>query len=434
MSHLDQHNILANNQHGFRTKRSTETQLLTTIDDLAQSLDNKGHMDVLILDFTKAFDTVAHKRLLRKLEHYGVVGNTHRWITKWLTQRTQTVVVDGESSTAIKVGSGVPQGTVLGPLMFLLYINDIGDEVHDSKLRLFADDCLLYREIRTRNDEEGLQQDLDKLTNWAKKWQMSFNAKKCFQLKITNKKSPINTEYKMSGHVIERINHHPYLGVELAEKLSWGEHINIITQKANRSLNFIRRNLGRCSSKTKEMAYKSLVQPHLQYACAAWDPHQAQHIQKIEKIQSRAARFVTGNYGRYESVSTMKTELGWLPQQASRFVCRMTTLYKITNSHIAVSLPDNITPNTRVSRGHHDHQFTVPPAYIDSYKFSFFPRTIRCWNILPPSIISSPTPDAFKASIIKALKTKELYMVPPRDIYNRPRLGSSSDSLPGAMF
>ena len=142
MKHIDSNNILVPFQHGFRSGRSTETQLVQTIDDLATTLNLKGRTDILILDFSKAFDTVAHQRLLRKLHYYGIRGGTGKWLSQWLINRTQTVVVDGENSQPERVKSGVPQGTVLGPLMFLLYINDIGQNIKSSKIRLFADDCL----------------------------------------------------------------------------------------------------------------------------------------------------------------------------------------------------------------------------------------------------------------------------------------------------
>jgi hypothetical protein len=143
MGHLDRHELLVDNQHGFRRGRTTETQLVQTLEDLAKELDNKQQIDTLILDFSKAFDTVPHQRLLRKLDHHGVRGKTNIWIESWLTQRTQQVVVDGTTSNPVSVRSGVPQGTVLGPLMFLLYINDIGRGIK-STIRLFTDDCLLY--------------------------------------------------------------------------------------------------------------------------------------------------------------------------------------------------------------------------------------------------------------------------------------------------
>ena len=128
-----------------------------------------------VLDFSKAFDMVPHKRLLAKLNHLGIHGNVHRWIGHFLQERQQCVVVDGETSDSIRVDSGVPQGTVLGPLLFLCFINDLPDCVQSS-VRLFADDCLLYRPIKSPEDQHILQQDLSALEAWTVKWGMKFNA------------------------------------------------------------------------------------------------------------------------------------------------------------------------------------------------------------------------------------------------------------------
>ena len=141
-------------------------------------MDNHYQIDLILLDFTKAFDKVPHRHLLTKLSYYGISGNVHKWIETWLTQRTQQVVVDGEFSCLASVRSGVPQGTVLGPLMFLIYVNDIADDV-SSSLRLFADDCLLYRVIKSDLDAVHLQCDLNHLSQWAQTWQMKFNLDKC---------------------------------------------------------------------------------------------------------------------------------------------------------------------------------------------------------------------------------------------------------------
>jgi hypothetical protein len=150
MSHLEKHHILSEFQHGFRSGHSCESQLLITIEDLARNLDNNRQTDVQILDFQKAFEVVPHQRLLQKLFFYGIRGPILQWIRNWLTTRTQRVVVDGETSDASQVKSGVPQRTVLGPLMFLLYINDIAHHIDSStRIRLFADDCLLYRVIQS---------------------------------------------------------------------------------------------------------------------------------------------------------------------------------------------------------------------------------------------------------------------------------------------
>ena len=190
IQHCNNHNIITDRQHGFRTKHSCESQLILTTEDLLHSLDQKNQVDIVILDFSKAFDTIAHNRLQAKLQMYGIKGKTLNWISKWLKFRTQRVVIDGENSKDVPVISGVPQGTVLGPLMFLLYINDINQGL-SSQIRLFADDCVLYREIRSQADAEILQNDLNKLVSWSHKWQMKFNIAKCHTLSAHRKKTPI---------------------------------------------------------------------------------------------------------------------------------------------------------------------------------------------------------------------------------------------------
>ena len=151
---------------------SCDSQLLITVEDLARNLDHGLQTDVLILDFQKAFDKVPHQRLIQKLNFYDIRGNILDWVTQWLTSRTQRVVVDGEVSEHVHVKSGVPQGTVLGPLMFLIYINDIADNISsETHIRLFADDCVLYRPIQSSSDTDTLQMDLNSLTDWVTKWQ-----------------------------------------------------------------------------------------------------------------------------------------------------------------------------------------------------------------------------------------------------------------------
>merc|ERR1711923_386122 len=168
----------------LRRRRSCETQLLITTHDLAKIMNRRSQADVAVLAFSKAFDKVPHERLIQKLNHCNLHPNTVEWIRSFLTDRSQRVVVDGHTSDEKPVLSGVPQGSVLGPILFLIFINDISDSI-DSFLRLFADDCLLYREIKTREDQDMLQKDLDTLVKWAKKWGMEFNIKKCNILSIT---------------------------------------------------------------------------------------------------------------------------------------------------------------------------------------------------------------------------------------------------------
>ena len=175
LKHFDKQNILTSLNHGFRSGYSTETQLLVTMDDLLQANDGNIQMDIAILDFSKAFDTVPHDRLLQKLEPYGIRGNLHKWLSSFLKDRQMNVVVEGGNSESVYVESGVPQETVLGPLMFLCHINDLPDSAK-SQVRLFADDCLMmmmtliYRQIKTQKDHQILQNDLKELEILAAKW------------------------------------------------------------------------------------------------------------------------------------------------------------------------------------------------------------------------------------------------------------------------
>ena len=184
-------NILADCQHGFCSQRSCETQLVQFFHDMVSNLDralNRGHRqtDVIIIDFAKAFDKVPHRTLLYKLHYYGIRGSTHQWIASWLSERFQKVVlhVDGQASDPVPVLSGVPLGSVLGPFLFLIFINDLPDNIRSS-VCLFADDCVLYRNIKTLTDCQILQDDLNSLGQWETDWQMKFNVAKCHSMRVT---------------------------------------------------------------------------------------------------------------------------------------------------------------------------------------------------------------------------------------------------------
>ena len=182
-------------------------------------------MDLVILDFAKAFDRVPNRRLLGKLDHYGIRGSTHQWITSFLRQRTQQVIVDGATSEKAPVLSGVPQGTVLGPLLFLLFINDLPASVN-SKTRLFADDCIIYKKINSTQDCQQLQHDLHCLAQWETTWGMVFHPDKCNVLRVTRRKRPVCYSYSLKGHQLEEVTTAKYLGVDMSNNLLWKDHID----------------------------------------------------------------------------------------------------------------------------------------------------------------------------------------------------------------
>ena len=214
---------------------------------------------MIMLDFSKAFDTDPHGKLLHKLKLYGVDGNINSWLSDFLTNRKMKVVVDSEESDSVTMDSGVPQGTVLGLLLFLCHINDLPDAVK-STVRLFADDCLLYRSIRNMDDHLALERDLQQLKKWTKAWGMRFNAKKCYILSINQKSAYF---CQLDGHILHHVPHNPYLGVTLSDDMKWNSHINKICKKANSTLGFLKRNLKHCPQDSRRTAYLSLIRSAL---------------------------------------------------------------------------------------------------------------------------------------------------------------------------
>ncbi len=210
-------------QHGFQSGLSCESQLIETVNDWMTALDNKTQIDAIFLDFAKAFDKVPHKRLLSKLTSYGITGNTYNRITPFLSNRKQRVSVNGALSDITDFTSGVPQGSVLGPILFLLYINDINENVQSS-IRLFADDSIIYRKINSNIDYQILQTYLIQLEKWSDKLQMQLNISKCVHLPITNKTKPSSHQYSLFGHTLSKVASPAYLGVKLDSKLSWAKH------------------------------------------------------------------------------------------------------------------------------------------------------------------------------------------------------------------
>lgn len=400
MKHLQVNDILTDCQHGFRAKRSTESQLILTIHDLANSLDNDKSVHAVVLDFAKAFDKVPHRRLLAKLQYYGIQGKLLRWLESFLTQRTQSVVCEGKSSRPSPVTSGVPQGTVLGPLLFLLYINDLPDNLQ-SPVKLFADDALLYGVIANDTDCDHLQDDLQKLEQWQNQWQMKFNPSKCKILCISNKRSPPVKKYTFCGVELEQVDNITYLGITLTSKLKWDQHVSTVSSKASQVLGVVRRNLHNCPSSVRETAYKTLVRPTLEYASAAWDPHYEKDIQKLERVQRKAARFCAGNYNPYASVTDMLQELNWETLATRRKIARLSFMHKLSHNLTDFSVTAHLKPNyERRTRGSHDFKFLVPRSKKDVFKFSFFPRTICEWNSLPDDIVNITSVNSFKSKLV----------------------------------
>jgi hypothetical protein len=256
---------------------------------------------VVILDFSKVFDTVPHDKLMYKLEKYGIKGDHHKWLTSFHTKRERRAVIGGEQSNKAVVESEVPQGTVLGHLLFLCHINDL-QECVKSEVCLFADDCLLYRQIKNREDHILLQKDLTCQEEWAQKWAMRFNAKKCYVRSIKGNSSCL---CNLDKTVLQQVTEIPYLGILLSEDLGWSKHIAKTASKASSTLGFVRRNLKNCLISCRKTAYIVLVRSVLEYGSVVWDPYLSRDIDTLERIQRNGARFNTGDYNsRHEGAVT----------------------------------------------------------------------------------------------------------------------------------
>jgi len=258
MKHLNLHNILSDARHSFRQNHSCESQLLLTVDDFAKSLNDGKQFDAVALDFTKAFNRVSHKHLFVKLSHYGIHGSTLSWIQDFLTNISQQTILNGYSSESVTVTSGVPQGTVLGPLLFLCFVNDIPGLV-SSTVRLYADDVLLYTVINSIEDCVRLQRDLNELFKWAEIWKMSFNVTKCHFVRFTNKRHVIKHIYHINNHELKESDVMKYLGVIVDNKLTWSAHTDYTISKANGTLRILARNFKNCSIDIKLKCYSVFV-------------------------------------------------------------------------------------------------------------------------------------------------------------------------------
>ena len=310
------------------------------------------------------------------------------------------MIVDDTISDPIPVESGVPQGSVLGPALFLAYINDLPEAVL-SKTRLFADDTACSNTITKKADQEQLQQDLDTMSTWENNWSMSFHPGKCQVLHVKGKKKPKEHNYTLHGEKLESTPELKYLGVTITEDLRWKTHINNVCKKANQTLGFLRRNIKTNNKRLKEHAYNAFVRPILEYASPVWDPYYTDDIQALEKVQNRAARWVTSRFRRTSRVTEILDTLKWPTLEERRRKMRLETFFKynkglinIESQHLPVKKsPNKLKATTRSTHTEVYKDHTYRRLYRQK---AFFPRTIVEWNKLPQEAVSAETLGPFR--------------------------------------
>ena len=401
--HLEPH--MYHMQHGFIRGKSSTTQLLEVYHKILESISNGYEVDAIYLDFSKAFDQVPHHLLLKKLEMLGITGSLLSWFESYLTDRQQRVVIHGVCSEWLPVTSGVPQGSILGPLLFLVYCNDIPTCIEEnSTLALFADDSKLYRTLSSPTSSASLQHDLCNIIRWTTNNQMELNAVKCKAMRISRKRTPTQTQYVINENIVEQAPIIKDLGVLITNNLSWSKHIESIVSSANKTLGLVKRICKVVkNTNTRKILYCALVRPKLEYACSVWSPYTIKHRLLIENVQRRASKFIL-NYPESMPYVERLQKAKLLPLEFRREINDLIIWFKSKHHLITMDINKYIsTYNPRYqSRNYDENNFNIIIRHKQEYfQNSYFVRTAKIWNNLPTELKAINSLGAFKGRLNK---------------------------------
>jgi ribonuclease P/MRP protein subunit RPP40 len=396
LSHLDKFSLLRDSQHGFTRGRSCLTNLLQFLEDVTSNVDIGNPVDIIYLDFAKAFDKVPYRRLVQKLLAHGIGGEILGWVQNWIVGRRQKVSINKSYSEWKEVLSGVPQGSVLGPLLFLIYINDIDVDVV-SKLVKFADDTKLWRAVVDDNEIQKLRDDLSNIFRWSVDWQMLFNTDKCTVIHMGKKNC--EAKYIMGGCVIKKSKQERDLGVIIDSTGKSSEQCIMAVKKANSVLGMIKRNIQYKSKDIMVKLYKSLVRPRLEFCVQAWSPHLRKDIEMIERVQRRATKLIEGYRNLCYEERLKKTGLTSLEKRRVRG--DLIQVFKILKGIDRVNYKDYFQiSNTGRTRGH-SYKLIKKRSTGDLRKYFFSQRVVDTWNILPQGVVEADTVNCFKNRLDK---------------------------------
>jgi hypothetical protein len=406
-------NLFSKFQYGFINGRSVLIQLLKVLDDWTSSIDDGNQVDVVYTDFEKAFDRISHKHLISKLLSYGINDKLVTWISSFLFNRTQCVKINGVYSSKSIVTSGVPQGSVLGPLLFVIYINDLPDVCRAfSSLFLFADDAKMYRTLQCDTDYLLLQDCCNLVSNWSRQWCMNLNVDKCKVLSITAKKcnKNINNYFIDSKGVpcmLENVESMNDLGVTIDHTLDFSVHIQDKINKAYQMLGIINRNFKDLGKISFLLLYKCLVRSHLEYASSVWNPYKISLISDLEKVQKRATKMVSDC--RHLSYKNRLIHLNLPTLKFRRARGDMIEVYKILQGLYDSDIVPLLLRNTYSATRGNKFKLAHVRSHYDLRKYSFCSRVVGLWNTLPDYIVSSLTLNAFKNSLDKFWSKEEMF-------------------------
>ena len=382
---------LCNYQHGFRCKRSVNTNLLTITEYISKHLDNKRQVDVLYFDFCKAFDRVNNDILLLKLSAIGFCPNLLRLLADYLRDRQQFVRLGIYVSRPYHTRSGVSQGSILGPLLFLLMVNDLPSSAKFAECLLYADDLKLYSVVGTVSDCEAVQNDINAIYEWGVQNKMEFNVSKCYVMTFGRMRHPIDFEYKLNGTIITRSTNMKDLGVTFDQKLTFHDHVSAVAKESFKRLGFVLRNARDFrNEQVIRLLYSTLVRTKLEASSSVWNPHEAKYALLLEKVQKAFLRFLYGRTrGYYPYLYPTKFLLGCLGYHMLETrracdqigvmlkICRgITDAPDIHNELIRLHTPDNYL------RGRRHQLLSLPSRRTAARAASPVPRVLTALNKL----------------------------------------------------
>ena len=391
--------LLSSRQFGFVSGRSTMLQLLNVLDEWTTMLETGGSVDVVYLDFMKAFDTVPYRRLLAKAEGFGIANPLLKWIESFLVGRKQRVCVNGAFSDWADVTSGIPQGSVLGPLLFVMYINDLPELVSSSSVYLFADDTKIFKHVENENDAAFLQKDLQSLVSWSEKWLLKFHPDKCCVVSIGDHDEPHDYTMSFQGipHNLSHVDSSKDLGVIIDSKLGFDQHFQSKINKANSLMYLIRRTFVYLHKENFLLLYKALIRPHLEYAHAVWSPYLKKHIQALENVQRRATKLVPEIKALSYEQRLFQLSLPTLAYRRARG--DMIETYKLFHRYDQEVVPD-LGQVQGTTRGH-SKKIYIPRSVTEKRKNSFYVRMRRPWNSLSEDLVNAPSVYSFENGLDK---------------------------------
>ena len=400
------HKIIPPDQHGFLAKRSTTTNLLKCVNHWTKEIDERQPVDVLYLDYEKAFDKVPLKRLLLKLDHYGIRGSVLLWIKDFLIDRTYKVRVNGECSQSLGVFSGVPQGSVLGPLLFIAYISDLSALIR-TNISLFADDTKLY--CNPLKDKDSFLRDIEVLEEWADTWLMKLNKEKCYILHL-GANNPHYT-YELKGLELKAVNQHKDLGLIVSSDLKWATHIAQTVKRANSLIYLVQRAFSNTSVDMISKIYKSFIRPKLEYAHSIYCPYYVGDIELMERVQRRVTRMPLELRGVAYEERLEKFRLPTLRQRRLRG--DLIETYKILSSGYSeeINLSSMYQHNTNEHLRGHSKKLSKEKCATLVRKNFLTNRVVYQWNALDEETISAPNINIFKNRLDQNLKDINIHLV-----------------------